>query len=121
MEAALGQTAKAVRTRVIPKPRRGPGRPKKTEGKASEPHAFRAEPDVEEFLQEQRDAAPGRFRETDFMHMVLRFFRDVMDEIGDERWEMVRRAGLEGTTPGKVVGRLVTQALESEKTQGRKK
>lgn len=105
----------AARKQVLPKK---PGRPPNGEKAKGDPLTFRADADVEAYLDRAR--ASG-FSKTSVMNRSVRLMRDASDGLDDLWWEIERLAKVEGTTEGAVVARLVRLALESESTRKPKK
>lgn len=107
----------ALARRRVQLPKKGRGRPP-AEVKRGDPRSFRPEPDVEAYLVETKAAGIGF---ADLMNNVLRFARDVTTEMGDDWWELERRAKVEGVTDGTLAGRLLKAALGSTGTHRPKK
>jgi hypothetical protein len=62
----------------------------------------------------KRAAATGA-KEAAIARQAMEAYKDISDELGDEWWDIVRRASASEQTPGSVIGRIVRVALEQER------
>lgn len=94
-------------------------KPARQRGNPRPIRAFRPLRDVEQYVNErtEKDAATGKPKVefTALMNEVVRLFMDVERELGDEWWEIHRRAAVDKTTPGVVIAKIVKQSLKGSK------
>lgn len=106
--------ATSIRTRservFPPKPPVPKARQKRQSGdqKKVKQIAFRPPPELNEYIEKSE---AGGYTKTAVVLRSMQIARDAVETLGDEWWEIEKRANLEGVGPGVILGRLALEAL----------
>lgn len=109
---ALPATAIRTRADVFPPGRKT--RQKRASGadKKVTQIGFRPPPDLVDYI--EKNEAAG-YTKTAVILRAVTIARDTAEQLGDEWWEIEKRANMEGVGPGVILGRLALEALSSKR------
>lgn len=113
-----GDMALAARAMIPKKPASQPERQRRDPKDPKRALQVRVGGELREWVE---DAEEAGLTTSMVLVRALELARDLSAALGDDWWELERRAKVEGLSEGALLGRMLRAALESEKPQGRKK